>query len=1255
MVYTTQQCGFSAGELSPSLLGRTDLQKYRLGASTMRNLFVSYTGGASSRAGLAYCGTCLQSGSITTPPRDIPFQFNINQGYTLEFGDGTINHAVTGTGPGAANPHGGNYVRISVGTQRLFSGGTVTVSAILGTTEANGTWPINIIDITHLDLVGTTYVNPYVGGGYVSTFHYMRIVSGGGYLVEVTKTVTSVNSSGLFTSTLHGYNPGDWILDTGNTGFNGLTWIIATVPTVNTFTITDLYGNAVTSAVASTGGTIARVYNVASPYASADLPYLKFTQSADTMTLCCVNQITQTEYPSYELERNSPNATFIDGVWTFTQDVFTASITSPTNVAGVAQSSTTLSTWYSYVVTAINNADDSEGNPSSAVAIQNNDININAGSNIVSWSPVAGAANYNVYRATPSYNTPVPAGALYGFVGSTTGATFTDTNIVANFNIVPPVHTNPFAPSAIINIVPTAGGTGYTQANIGYTISTFTGSGFAGVPVVVNNQFTDFVIFNEGTGYAPSDTITITGGGSATGSISFASWTNLAQSNTITLNGVTWTFVAPPVAAPNQSLDISAAGSLAASLADFISRLNQSTTAALTVASYALSSATTGYILNITYKTGGVGGNGYSLATSIAGVTVSGATLTGGVASGGATATLTLGPSSGTYPSVPTYFQQRRGYANSLNEPDTYWLSKPGAFNNMDSSIPTIDSDAISGSPWAQQINGIQFMQPMPGGLVIFTGKQAWQLNGGNSAAITPADQTANPQASNGCSSLVPPIAINYDILYVQSKNSVVRDLQYNFFVNIYTGTDQTVLSNHLFTGHQIIQWAYAEEPYKIIWAVREDGVLLSFTYLKEQDVYGWARHDTNGLVKSVCTVTEPIQGGGYVDAIYCVVSRYVNGAWRYYQERMDNRQWENVEQVFAVDAGLSYPMNFPAATLQAASATGAGNIGSVNLTFGGTLYTSPIITATDPNLGSLGTGVTFSATVVSGVITAIAVLTPGTGYLPGTFLTIQDATGSGAVAFPVLANNVVFTASSGVFANTAGSGKAGDVIRVGGGKATVTTYSSSTSVTANITVPITATVPNDPNNLPAPAISGAWSVSTPTTTVSGLNHLNGLEVVALADGAEVLGLTVTNNSITLPYAASQINVGLAFTWQLGTMYLDAQDPAGGGSIQGRRKNVQNMVIRMTDTMQVSAGTNQSIASQNPNQAEIPWVNMYPIKFRTPAVPMGYPTPFFSGDEYINVSSGWETPGVVNMEGNSPNAATILSVYPNWNSGDANG
>lgn len=1070
------QNSLSAGELSPALFGRIDQEKWHSGLSTCRNFYANYRGGIASRAGLAYVGTCKQPGT-SSPPRDIPFQFSLSQGFALEFGDS-----------------------------------------------------------------------------------YMRIKVNGAYITEAAQTVTSVNSAGLFTTSgAHGYSIGDWVYDTGNIGFNKLTWIIASTPAVNTFTVTDLFGFLINTATASSAGTVSRIYTVVAPYAAVDLPFLKYTQSADTMTLCLVNQETGTEYPSYELVRNGNTN------WTFTADTFTTGISAPTGLTVTATSSTTPTVWYSYVVTAVSPTTGEESTASAPGYIFNNDIAVNAGSNILSWGKVAGAITYNVYAATPCYGVVPPTGTIFGFIGSSVGEGFVDTNISPDFSIGPPINNNPFARGAILDVVPTANGNNYSQTTIGYSIGTATGSGFAGSPVVINSKFAGFNITNQGQGYLPGDTITITdsGGGTASGYFQFSA--NPANTNNISINGNLIEFVNTTFGLSNQQTTIFS--TLALTLQNLANTLNSSTLFPWTLAIYTWNGSNR---LNVTFKTPGAAGNAFTLAVGTSPDTVSGATLTGGGTAGtGATATLTVGPQIGTYPGVPSYFQQRRVYANSRNHPDTYWMSKPGLYNNMDYSFPSAADDLVTGNPWAQQVNGIQWLVPMPGGLVTLTGKSAWQVSGGGTnVPITPSNQFAAPQAFSGCHFNIPPIVNNYDILYVQAKGTIVRDLAYNFFVNIYTGTDLTVWSNHLFQNSQLTQWAWAEEPWKTIWAVKSDGDLLCLTFLKEQEVSSWTRHDTNGNFVSVCSITETSNPNTntdlvpLVDSVYFIVKRYIRGGWRYYSERMDSRLWKNVEDAFCVDSGLSTAMTYPAATLTPAAATGVG---------------------------------------------------------------------------------ILFNASAGVF----NSGMVNNVIRVGGGKATVTAYNSSTQVVCTITEDITDIVSDNASNIPTLAVAGMWTIAPPITSITGLNHLEGLTVAILADGSVSPNQVVTSGAVTLPCAASKVTVGLPYLCQMQTLYAD--HPDGQNTAQDRRKSINSVGLRVEASRGLQVGTDQPDQSTLQNfPTNPPWTGMSEIKERTNSTFAGSAVPLYTGDYFKNVDSNWTIKGQLAVQQVYPLPANILSVILYW-------
>jgi hypothetical protein len=85
-------------------------------------------------------------------------------GVTLE-GLGTIGQVAIS---GAAN-NGSGLVRLTVSSTTGWATGDIKdVASVTGTTEANGTWTITVINGTTIDLQGSTYANAYVSGGYVA-------------------------------------------------------------------------------------------------------------------------------------------------------------------------------------------------------------------------------------------------------------------------------------------------------------------------------------------------------------------------------------------------------------------------------------------------------------------------------------------------------------------------------------------------------------------------------------------------------------------------------------------------------------------------------------------------------------------------------------------------------------------------------------------------------------------------------------------------------------------------------------------------------------------------------------------------------------------------------------------------------------------------------------------------------------------------------------------------------------------------------
>lgn len=473
-------------------------------------------------------------------------------------------------------------------------------------------------------------------------------------------------------------------------------------------------------------------------------------------------------------------------------------------------------------------------------------------------------------------------------------------------------------------------------------------------------------------------------------------------------------------------------------------------------------------VFNLAFSCDGTPPTGYGIADATSGVFAGAVITTPGknntfcnITDSDANTTVytaVLGQQSGTYPACVGYFQQRRAFGGTDNFPESLVFSQPGEYDNFNTSPISQASDAITVSLASRQVNAIKSMTAMSTGLIVLTTGGGFLVSGGSSeGAFTPSSVTAFPQASSGCNDL-PPLVINYDVLYAQNRGAVVRDLAFNFYVQSYTGTDRSVLASHLFTGHQLLEWTYAEEPFRQIPLIREDGVLLSFTYVPEQEIFAWTHYDTTGAFRSVTSIPE-----GQINAVYVIVERTIQGASRFYIERFASGLYTSALDAWCLDCALAYD-------------------------------------------------------------------------------------------------------------------------------------------------------------------------DTPVTVVSGLSHLEGQAVTAVADGMPVYNLTVTAGSVTLPYPASKIIVGLGFTCQLQTLKIDLGEP----TVQGSRKLIPAVTARVNNTLGLKVG--RTLANVTQMKELLP----------SPAAM----TVLKSVDARTIIDSAWEKQGQVCFQQDAPWPATILGVIPEVTRGD---
>jgi len=122
---------------------------------------------------------------------------------------------------------------------------------------------------------------------------YIRFFRNQGLILEASTAITNITQAnpGVVTAAGHGLSNGEYVYITGVAGMtevNGTEFKVAGVAGAN-FNLThrNTGANVDTSAYTAytSGGTVARIYEITHPYAEADLPLIQYAQTADIMYL----------------------------------------------------------------------------------------------------------------------------------------------------------------------------------------------------------------------------------------------------------------------------------------------------------------------------------------------------------------------------------------------------------------------------------------------------------------------------------------------------------------------------------------------------------------------------------------------------------------------------------------------------------------------------------------------------------------------------------------------------------------------------------------------------------------------------------------------------------------------------------------------------------------------------------------------------------------------------------------------------------
>lgn len=370
------------------------------------------------------------------------------------------------------------------------------------------------------------------------------------------------------------------------------------------------------------------------------------------------------------------------------------------------------------------------------------------------------------------------------------------------------------------------------------------------------------------------------------------------------------------------------------------------------------------------------------------------------------------------WPAAVCFFRERLVFAKG----QTFYFSVPNSYTDHAAlAFGEVTADcAIVATATSDRSDNVVWMVPLDRLVVGTTASEMTIGELTTNEPFGPSNIKITQQTTFGSCS-VPPVRVNASTLFWERTQLQLMEFIYDFASDSFKSSDLTPLAEHI-TNPKIIDMAYAQQPDRVVWAVRGDGLLVGFTFNRDQDVLGWHRHPIGGYAdpsRRQGAVVEAVQAipapDGSTDDLWLIVRRSINGVTKRYVEyltprvRIPDRQpgesaadyaatrryWQAL--YFNVDSGLSLdnPIAITAITTGATvtvTAAGHGLVTGDGVRIDGVLGTTDVngraytVTVTGPNTFTLNStdGTAFGLYVGSGFVRKQVTTISGLGHLEG-------------------------------------------------------------------------------------------------------------------------------------------------------------------------------------------------------------------------------------------------------------------------------
>ena len=239
--------------------------------------------------------------------------------------------------------------------------------------------------------------------------------------------------------------------------------------------------------------------------------------------------------------------------------------------------------------------------------------------------------------------------------------------------------------------------------------------------------------------------------------------------------------------------------------------------------------------------------------------------------------------------------------------------SRIGAYDDF--TPEDLDDDAITWELNGEQVPRIVWVAGVAGRLFVGTvcGPYVLQAND-TQDAMTPKNTRAKRINAAGCAD-VDAVVAGDAVLYLSNNRQRVFEIASNIQADSGVAVaEMTILADHILgnSGARHIEWA--REPHSILWCLRRDGQVATFTYNRAESVSAWSRQRMGGTFESsraraiAMTIIPGANDTSQRDEVWFVVRRTIDGETVQHVEFLEADLVYDAlpEDAFFVDSGLS-------------------------------------------------------------------------------------------------------------------------------------------------------------------------------------------------------------------------------------------------------------------------------------------------------------------------------------------------------------